>query len=106
MKTDTARKEMKIYHKVEYWKGYIPSDKLHYNHIPFEGFSLRNFGIDDKEWNQKFRSQHTKEGYLSIVNALKDAIKQTPKYNEAIEYGHTAYYLNFNMDGIQGYISR
>jgi hypothetical protein len=97
---------MKIYHKVDYWKGYIPSDKVHYNHIPFEGFGLSNFGIDSKEWNKRFREQVSKEGRSSVILALKDAIKKTAVYLEAIKEGHTAYYLNFNMDGVQGFISR
>lgn len=97
---------MKIYHKIEYWKGYIPSDKLTYNHIPFESVGLSNFGIDNKEWNKNFRSQTTKEGRISIINALKDAIKKTSFYQEAVNYGHKAYYINFNMDGIQGFLSR
>ena len=98
---------MKIYHKVEYWKGYIPSDKLHYNHIPFEGFSLANFGIDGKEWNKEFRNKNTKEERKTIIDKLKIAIKESKLYKDIVkEAYHNAYYLNFNVDTIQGFISR
>lgn len=99
--------EMKIYHRVEYWMGYIPSDKLTYNHKPFEDYSLRNFGIDNKEWNKEFRSKATKEERKDVITRLKLAIKNTQLYKDIVKDGyHVAYYLNFNVDGIQGYISR
>jgi len=97
---------MKIYHKVEYWKGYIPWDKVHYNHISFEDYSLRNFGLDPKELNKEYRAkpQAEKKDYIKYIKAL---ITQTQLYKDIVKEGyHKAYYLNLNFDTIQGFISR
>lgn len=102
----TRRQGMKIYHKVEYWKGHIPWDKLHLNHTSFEDYSLNNFGFNNKEENKKFRAtpQAEKKDFITM---LKLRIKATQRYKDIVkENCHTAYYLNFNVDGIQGFISR
>ncbi|CAK0755334.1 hypothetical protein CCP1ISM_50049 [Azospirillaceae bacterium] len=97
---------MKIYHKVEYWKGYIPSDKVHYNHIPFECYSLNNFGLNAKELNKEYRSRPQEEKN-DFITKIKLMIKDTALYKEIVKDGyHQAYYLNFNFDTIQGFISR
>jgi hypothetical protein len=86
---------MKIYHKHEPLKGYIPSDKVHHNRIPFEIMSISHFGIEPKET----RSISIEEAKARIV--LSDF------YKKLIEDGyHKALYLNKNLDGIDCFISR
>lgn len=97
---------MKIYHKVEFWKGYIPSDKVHYNRIPFESFGINNFGIDYKE-SRNYRDDYNNETKKEIIEGVKNRIKQSDKYKEIVQHGyHTDLYLNFNADGIQCFINR
>jgi len=98
---------MKIYHKVDYWKGYIPSDKVHYNHIPFENFSLKHFGVDGQKWNSSYRLSNNKEEKKDVIARLKLAIKDSQLYKDIVKEGyHNALYLNLNMDGIDCFISR
>ena len=97
---------MKIYHKIDYWKSYIPSDKITYNHIKFEDYSLANFGLAPKELNREYRAKPRTEK-KNFITKVKLLIKDTQKYRDIVKDGyHTAYYLNFNLDTIQGYISR
>lgn len=97
---------MKIYHKVEFWKGYIPSDKVHYNHLPFENYSIRNFGIEPKQWNKEFRAK-TPEERKDYITQLKLNIKASQLYKDIVKDGyHQALYLNINFDGIDCFISR
>ena len=95
---------MKIYHKVEYWKGYIPSDKVHYKHIPFEACSIANFGISYKE-SKDYRKNWTSETKKLIVEQYKAKIMTSKFWQEIVKAGHCLY-LNFNMDGIDCFISR
>ena len=97
---------MKIYHKVEYWKGNIPSDKLHYNHIPFEHFGVSQFGIDYKT-SKDYRKNYNKENKKFIIEDVKNRIRQSTLYKDIVKDGyHNALYLNFNFDGIDCFISR
>lgn len=97
---------MKIYHRVEYWKTYIPSDKVHYNHKAFENFSISHFGIDYKT-SKEYRNNYNNETKKNIIQAIKNRIKQSQKYNEIVKDGyHKALYLNFNLDGIDCFIDR
>ena len=98
---------MKIYHKVDYWKGYIPSDKVHYNHIPFENYSLKHFGVDAQHWNTVYREQGNKVDRKLMIARIKQLIRNTSHYKDIVKDGyHTALYLNFNADGIDSFISR
>ena len=99
---------MKIYHKTELNKGYIPSDKLHYKGIPFESFGLKNFGIDHnpivEEYNQ---IKYKKEERELFILSLKCRLMNSRKFKEITKEGyHTHLYLNFNVDGVDMFISR
>ena len=99
---------MKIYHRVELTKGYIPSDKLHYKNIPFEDFGFESFGIDFNElrkewdkvkWNKDFREQ--------FIFSLKARLLNSQYMNKIIKEGyHKYFYLNLNVNFPQLFIQR
>jgi len=86
---------MKIYHKQELLKGYIPSDKVTYNHKPYEHFSITNFGIEYKTT----KDMPIQEAKARII--LSDTYKDIVKDNY-----HQSLYLNKNYDGIDCFIDR
>lgn len=102
--------------------GYIPYDKISRFGMQFEEAGL-GFWIGDKpsdtlkdavksavkglgtamtDQNLKL----AKEVLKSARNTVKDLLRSSDRFKEAERRGHSMFYLNFNHDGIDCFISR
>lgn len=97
-----------FYYKIEVSKGYIPGDKLRVAGQPFEIGYWNTIIKEDiqKKWLDIMfidnRKEELKKLFALINKNIKKFLETRPQENDK----EKAFYLNFNRDGIDCFVSR
>lgn len=95
-----------FYYKIEPFKGYIPSDKVIYKEQVWETAN----SIIGRELIDEYRTMRahkgTKEAMLFITPFINSKIEAWLKGKEQKDPTQKPFYINFNYDGFDVFISR
>lgn len=97
-----------FYYKIELNKGYIPGDKLRIADQPFE-MSWWNKIIGEeiqKKWLNIMFSDNQKEELKKLFDLINQNIKTFLETRKQLDEQSKPFYLNFNRDGIDCFVSR
>ena len=101
---------IKIWTRKELYKGYIPSDKIHYRGVAFEFFSLSFFDsvhLEHKKITRMLNNFKRENKVNELIDYIKFFMRRSRKFQEMEkENYHTHIYLNLNFDGVDCYLSR
>ncbi len=108
--------------KIEENKGYIPYDKIRQFSTPFEVATLGYYigeqtatrlrdavkiALESKREAKNEQTIKTVDKALKIAKEIvQKTLRKSEQFKEAEKMGHTIFYLNFNRDGIDCFISR
>lgn len=98
-----------FYYQVEPYKGYIPSDKINKNGQAFEtGFWDKIIGEKITEKWQEIRHEIPLDKYKlqALFSEVNQKIQTFNKDKPMQDETKCRFYLNFNCDGIDCYVSR
>ena len=97
-----------FYYKIEVNKGYIPGDKLRIAGQPFETGYWNTIIKEDiqKKWLDIMFSDNRNEELKKLFALINKNIKEFLKTRPQADPTAKAFYLNFNRDGIDCFVSR
>jgi uncharacterized ferritin-like protein (DUF455 family) len=97
-----------FYYKIELNKGYIPSDKLRVAGQPFETgyFNIILSEEIQNNWLKIISNENRKEELKKLFAIVNKNIKKFLKTRQQLNSNSKAFYLNFNRDGIDCFVSR